>query len=44
VHHQKFFAEKAMVYYDRSEKETNPLRLKYENQKLEIDELIKSLG
>ena len=44
VHHQKFFAEKAMVYYDRSEKEAKPLRLKYENQKLEIEELIKSLG
>lgn len=43
VHHQKFFAEKAMIYYNRSEKEANPLRLKYENQKLEIEELIKSL-
>ena len=44
TYHQKFFAEKAMVYYDRSEKEANPLRLKYENQKIEIEELIKSLG
>ena len=33
-----------MIYYNRSEKEANPLRLKYENQKLEIEELIKSLG
>ena len=44
TYHQKFFAEKAMVYYDRSEKEANPLRLKYENQKIEIEKLIKSLG
>ena len=42
-YHQKFFAEKAMVYYDRSEKEANPLRLKYEEQKREIEELIKNL-
>jgi len=43
TYHQKFFAEKAMVYYDRSEKEANPLRLKYEEQKREIEELIKNL-
>lgn len=41
--HQKFFAEKAMVYYNRSEKEANPLRLKYEGQKKEIEELIEKL-
>ena len=43
VYHQKYFAEKAIVYYNRSEKEANPLRLKYENQKREIEELVKSL-
>ena len=44
TYHQKFFAEKAMVYYDKKKKEANPLRLKYENQKIEIEKLIKSLG
>ena len=44
IRHQKFFAEKAMVYYNRSEKESTPLRLKYEKQKLEIDKLLKNLG
>ncbi|WP_317163954.1 hypothetical protein [Flavobacterium celericrescens] len=43
VYHQKFFAEKAMIYYNRSEKEANPLRLKYEAQKKEIEELIVKL-
>lgn len=43
AYHQKFFAEKAMLYYNRSEKEANPLRLKYELQKKEIEKLIKSL-
>jgi hypothetical protein len=43
TYHQKFFAEKAMVYYHRSEKEGIPLRLKYEHQKLEVEELIKNL-
>jgi len=42
TYHQKLFAEKAMVYYERSEKEVYPLRLKYEEQKREIDELIKN--
>ena len=43
AYHQKYFATKAFVYYDRSENEI-PLRLKYENQKMEIENLIKHLG
>ena len=43
MYHQKFFAEKAIIYYNRSEKEANPLRLKYEAQKKEIEELIVKL-
>lgn len=43
VYHQKYFAEKAMVYYNRSENEI-PLRPKYEAQKEAIENLIKNLG
>mgnify|MGYP003539032015 CR=1 FL=1 len=43
AYHQKYFATKAFVYYDRSENEI-PLRLKYEDQKMEIENLIKHLG
>ncbi len=44
VFHQKFFAEKALAYYNRSEKEENPLRLKYAHQKMEVEAFLKSLG
>lgn len=43
IYHQKFFAEKAMVYYNRSEKEGVPLGLKYENQQIEMEKLITNL-
>lgn len=42
--HLKFFAEKALVYYNRSEKEPIPLRLKYEAQKEEVEAFLKNLG
>ena len=43
IFHQKYFAEKAMIYYNRSENEI-PLRPKYEAQKEAIETLIKNLG
>ena len=42
--HLKFFAEKALVYYNRSEKEPIPLRLKYEAQKEEVEAFLKNLS
>lgn len=44
VFHQKYFIEKALVYYHRSEKEAVPLRLKYENQKHEMEQLLQELS
>lgn len=43
VFHQKYFARKAMDYYNRSENEI-PLRSKYEDQKKTIENLMKVLS
>jgi len=44
VFHQKYFIEKAFVYYNRSEKEAVPLRLKYEHQKQEMERYLHQLS
>lgn len=43
VTQRKFFANKAIEYYNRMEKD-GELQKKYANQKLEVDQLIQNLG
>lgn len=43
VAQRKFFANKAIEYYNRMEKD-GELQKKYANQKLEVDQLIQNLG